>query len=151
MQSFKEYVLNEAAVNASEDRQEIIREVGNYLKKAVREIFPEKDGWVVTIKGQNTSMALTIFNENSATNDIGSNSKSYSTFMMHLTDGGGRTVDIDKVSWEHLTGPRAIKYRKISSKKSPMDAAQKFVKWLEKNSINFYQIEFNYKNFVTTK
>lgn len=143
MQSFKDYVLNEQAISASDDRQEIIREVGNYLKKEIREIFPEKDGWVVTIKGRKTSIALTIFNENSATNDISDNSKSYSTFMMHLTDGGGRTGDIDKVSWEQLTGPRSIKYRKISSNKSPMDAAQKFVKWLEKNTTNFYQIEFN--------
>ena len=151
MQSFKEYTLNEAAVSASDDRQEIIREVGSYLKKEISEFFPEKDGWVVKIKDQTASIGLTIFNENSATNDIGSNSKSYSSFVMDLTGPRGRIGDIEKVSWERLTGPKSIKYRKVFSKKSPMDAAQKLVKWLEKNSINFYQIEFNYKNFVTLK
>lgn len=58
-------------------------------------------------------------------------------FMMHLCDGGGRLVDMDKFSMElimraHTYRDAGINYRKINGK-SPMDAMTKLLKWFEKN------------------
>lgn len=68
-------------------------------------------------------------------NGIARNSKSFMHFIIHLTDGRGKPGDMDKIEVERLNGTTdKIPYRKISSKASLLDAGNKFVKWVKKNS-----------------
>ncbi len=68
---------------------------------------------------------------------IEDNSPAHMKFMMHLTDGFGRPVDKDKVSFEQITAHymqrrHGIKFRKVSSTKSIDDCATKLIEWFKK-------------------
>lgn len=141
MKSFNQYIT-EQAVSKDEIEQEI-EETKKFLQTELEKLFPEDEGWRVYTKTapMDGGVAVTLYNEKTATNRIPQNSNSFSTFMMHLTDGGNRFVDLDKVSWEKTQGPREPKFRKISSKKSVEDANQKLVNWFRKNLDAYRSLE----------
>jgi hypothetical protein len=68
---------------------------------------------------------------------IEDNSPVHMKFMMHLMDGFGRPVDMDKVSFEQITAHymqrrRGIKFRKVSSSESIDDCVTKLIRWFTK-------------------
>ena len=63
------------------------------------------------------------------------NAKVYAMLIMHLTDGFGRVVDLQKVSFEQ-NGVRGMKFRKISDA-TIMGASKKLVRWFGKNREGF--------------
>lgn len=136
MKTFKEFVneaANSIALKAGEQKQAIDQTRAELTTQLTR-ILPDSQGWKVAVKESalGGSVSVTIYNENSATNNIPENSKTLMSFMMHLTDGFGKEADISKVSWEMLQGKRVAKYRKISSTRSVSDANSKLVKWIAK-------------------
>lgn len=111
----------------------VVRKLDNHLRKVLGKDFnvdvslSERLGKSITIRfyrARNPAPA----------NNIAMNSPSFFTFLLFLSDNFGRSGDLEKVSIEQSQGPRSIKYRKISSKKSVLDAHNKFVRWFNKNA-----------------
>jgi len=87
--------------------------------------------------GLNTSNIFVMVADVSPLYGITDNSPVHMKFMMHLTDGFGRAVDMNKVSFEQITAHymqrrNNIKFRKVSSTKSIDDCATKLIEWFNK-------------------
>lgn len=121
---------------------EIVKNAENavaYFNNEIAEMFPDYMVKAFYKDNLGPHIHIEFFNVSSkdeAPNKILLNTD-YMKLMMHLCDGGGRLVDMDKFSIElvsraHTYRNAGIKYRKINGK-SPMDAMSKLVKWFEKN------------------
>jgi hypothetical protein len=87
--------------------------------------------------GLNTSHIFVMVADVNPLYGITDNSPAHMKFMMHLTDGFGRAVDMSKVSFEQITAHymqrrNNIKFRKVSSTKSIDDCATKLIEWFNK-------------------
>lgn len=70
-------------------------------------------------------------------NGIDHNSPAFSQFMLWLSGSFGEQENLSKVSWECSGLPRQLKFRKITSKKSIVDATEKLIEWFRKNQENY--------------
>lgn len=110
-----------------------------YFNNEIAEMFP--DYMVKAIYKDNMGPHIIVEFYNVASKDEAPNkilmNTDFMKLIIHLYDGAGRVVDMDKfsvelVSWGHRFKPNNIKYRKINGK-SPMDAMDKLIKWFAKN------------------
>jgi hypothetical protein len=125
--SLKQYAEVESTLAAHRIREELRSILGDKYKVVARS---EKFGL-------STSDIFVMIHDVNPAYGIADNSPVHMKFMMHLMDGFGRPVDMDKVSFEQITGHyiqrrHGIKFRKVSSTKSIDDCVDKFIKWFEK-------------------
>lgn len=109
---------------------------------AMIELFPSYMAKAVVSTNLGGALVVSFTNVASveeAPNKILMNASGYMRFMMHLTNGRGKTltddspVEIELLTWSIPHKSEIIKYRKIKGK-SPEDAVQKLFKWFEKNA-----------------
>ena len=113
--------------------------VAYILQKEIQEILGDKYKVVARADkfGLNVSSIFVMVHDVNPAFGIADNSPAHMKFMMHLTDGFGRPVDLDKVSIDQITAhylqrKAGIKYRKVSSSESMVDCAMKLIKWFGK-------------------
>lgn len=124
--SLKEYAEVESTLAAHRIREELKNILGDKYKVVARS---EKFGL-------STSDIFVMVHDVNPLYGIADNSPVHMKFMMHLMDGFGRPVDMDKVSFEQITchymqRRHGIKFRKVSSNKSIDHCVDKFIKWFE--------------------
>lgn len=117
------------------------KDIAPKLKVSLESALPSHH---VAVKSSNHSIVVSIWGYMPA-NNIPENSPSFMKFIMHLSNGSGRHVDVEKVSFEKLImnyelGDAGVKYRKISGK-SILGASEKLLKWVEKNSESIKSVE----------
>lgn len=109
---------------------------------SMAELFPSYMAKAVVSTNLGGALVISFANVASvddAPNKILMNASGYIRFMMHLTDGRGKTltdtspVEIELLTWSIPYKSELIKYRKIKGK-SPEEAMQKLFKWFEKNA-----------------
>lgn len=115
------------------DADKAVRKLDNHLRKVLGKDFNVNVS-LETRLGKSIHIGFYRARNPSPANNIAMNSKSFFTFLMYLSDNYGRSGDLEKITIEQAQGPRSVKYRKISSKKSVMDATDKFIRWFNKNS-----------------
>ena len=111
------------------------------LKQHLDKLFPEATvtAMVPENKGiMSNSLWVSVYNVAPSSSDLQRlNATMGCRFVMHLTNGGGKQVAMQKFEFECLslpTGAKAknIKYRKCSGL-SPVEAAKNLVKWFDIN------------------
>lgn len=109
---------------------------------AMAELFPSYIAKAVVSTNLGGALVASFANVASAEdapNKILMNASGYMRFMMHLTDGRGKTLaddapaEIELLTWSIPYKSEVIKYRKIKGE-SPEEAMQKLFKWFEKNA-----------------
>jgi hypothetical protein len=102
------------------------------------------DNYVVLTRAGDTNICLAIYDRNPAYG-IPHNSPAHMQFMMHLTDGSGKRVPQERVSFEqisvhYLQKKQGIKFRKVSSTKSIDDCATKLINWIKIQKSNLDEL-----------
>lgn len=100
------------------------------------------DRFVIQVRyGENLGRSLRVLMyDNAPENGIAANSSVYTSISTYLSSNFGKDIDLSSVSFERSQGPRSIKFRKITSKKSIDDAAKKLLKYFEKNKAAYTEL-----------
>lgn len=121
----KEVIAQKAQASVKTLESEIKRILGNnYIVKVV---YSERLGKSINIWVYDTKPK----------NNISMNSPAYSMFNMYLSSNFGRDEDLSSVHWMANQLPRALKFRKITSKVSIDDASKKLIEWFKKNKTSY--------------
>ena len=125
-------ILEQVAVSASEvesDATKAVERLNKELSKLLGKQYVVK---AVFSKSLGKSIHLRV-HDIEPVNNIAHNSPVFMQFIMHLSSSFGKSIDLQKVSFEMSQGPRSISFRKITSKKSIDDATSKLIEWFRKN------------------